>query len=348
MKILLVDDEKEQLQALSVGLRSNGFKVLEYLNAEEALEYLNNENRKVNIIITDYSMPGMNGMELLKKIRENNTSFPVIMMTAFGEKELVIEALRNRCDGFIEKPFTLQQLILEIQRIELQLFKDTDSHQLPEFIQNFVHQLNNPLTAIMGSAQLSVLDVDDTESIKKYMAHIVKAVKKIQEINREMLDHDRANGDEIETIAVRKLVGDCLNMFQNLMALKGVSLEKDLNGGNLYVSGNSFGLEQAFKNLILNAIDSMDGRPEKRLRIRVEEDGTSSSILVSIQDTGCGIPKKIVDKIFTSYFTTKKNGTGLGLPVVKGVVEKHKGKIKVESQLGKGTIFTVWLPISAA
>ena len=111
MNILVVDDEAEQLNSLRVGLKSWGFKVFEALNAEDALKHLNHGPEKIDIVITDYVMPGMNGMELLKKIREKNNTLPVILMTAYGEKDLVIDALRNSCNSFIEKPFTLQRSI---------------------------------------------------------------------------------------------------------------------------------------------------------------------------------------------------------------------------------------------
>jgi signal transduction histidine kinase len=100
-----------------------------------------------------------------------------------------------------------------------------------------------------------------------------------------------------------------------------------------------------FKNLILNAIDSMDESREKRLSIRTEVDKDSSTISVNIEDTGCGIGKDSTSKIFMPHYTSKQHGTGLGLPVVKNVVEKNKGKIYVESEVGQGTTFMVSLPL---
>ena len=133
-------------------------------------------------------------------------------------------------------------------------------------------------------------------------------------------------------------------MFKDLMTLKEIPLEKDQRSLDLPVFGNKLSLEQLFNNLILNAIDSMDGMPEKRLKIWTEVDENASMISVYIEDTGCGIPKQAMDKIFTPYFTSKKHGTGLGLSVVKGIVERHAGKIHVESEAGKGTRFKVNLP----
>ncbi len=117
MNILVVDDEAEQIDSLRVGLKSRGFKVFEALNAEDALKLLNHGSEKIDIVITDYAMPGMNGLELLKKLREKNKTLPVILMTAYSKKDLVIDVLRDSCNSFIEKPFTIDQLLKEIQSI---------------------------------------------------------------------------------------------------------------------------------------------------------------------------------------------------------------------------------------
>jgi len=118
MNILVVDDDMVQIESLRRGLRSQGHQVLGALSGAEALRRFTHSNTtKIDLVLSDYLMPGMNGIELLKKIRKNYGPLPVILMTAYGDRDLVIEALRNRCDSFIEKPFTLDQLMQEINRV---------------------------------------------------------------------------------------------------------------------------------------------------------------------------------------------------------------------------------------
>jgi len=143
-------------------------------------------------------------------------------------------------------------------------------------------------------------------------------------------------------VDVRRFLNDCLNMFKDLLTLKDVSVEKDLGGSDLCLLGNKFGLEQLFKNLILNAIDAMDGRAEKILGIKAKTENPSS-LSIFVEDTGHGIPEESMDKIFTPYFTDKQQGTGLGLPVAKGIVENHRGRMQVRSEVGKGTTFEIRL-----
>jgi DNA-binding NtrC family response regulator len=121
MNILVVDDEVVQLESLNRGLRSKGCRVLKVLSAREALDLLDKDAGSIDMIITDYAMPLMNGLELLDDVRRNHGDLPVIMMTAYGCKDLVIEALHHQCSGFIEKPFTLDQLMHEIERVQAKL-----------------------------------------------------------------------------------------------------------------------------------------------------------------------------------------------------------------------------------
>ena len=119
MNILVVDDDVIWLQTLKRGLRTRGYQTLEALDANEALEKLSNPNTPaIDLVLTDYLMSEMNGIELLKEIRMNYGGYlPVIIMTAYAENSLLIEAFRNHCNGFIEKSSTLDQLMQEINRV---------------------------------------------------------------------------------------------------------------------------------------------------------------------------------------------------------------------------------------
>ena len=114
--ILIVDDEKVQIETLKRGLKIKGFKTFESLSGENALLILK-ENKEINLIITDYSMPGMNGIELLGKIRQFDSKLPVIIMTAYGDKDIAVAAMKKNCNGFLDKPFSLENLLGEINRL---------------------------------------------------------------------------------------------------------------------------------------------------------------------------------------------------------------------------------------
>ena len=119
MNILVVDNNAVWLETLKRGLKTRGYQTLEALDADEALEKLSNpDTPAIDLVLTDYLMSEMNGIELLKEIRMNYGGYlPVIIMTAYAENSLLIEAFRNHCNGFIEKSSTLDQLMQEIKRV---------------------------------------------------------------------------------------------------------------------------------------------------------------------------------------------------------------------------------------
>lgn len=120
MNILLVDDEQFQIDTIKRGIRIHGHEVYSARSGEEALNYLEANHDNTTLVITDYFMPGMNGIALLKSIRARYGDLPVILMTAFGDKNLLIEALQNGCDNYLDKPFKPNDIVSQIDEIQLQ------------------------------------------------------------------------------------------------------------------------------------------------------------------------------------------------------------------------------------
>jgi DNA-binding NtrC family response regulator len=119
VNIMIVDDNVEALKLLERGLKIAGHTPIKAASAKEALMHLQSGKAEIDMVLTDYAMPEINGLELLKKIKETQPLLPVIMMTAYSEKRMVIEAIRSNCNGFIEKPFSYKELMTEIERIFL-------------------------------------------------------------------------------------------------------------------------------------------------------------------------------------------------------------------------------------
>lgn len=343
MNILLVDDEVVMVETIGRGLRSRGYHVLAALSGQQALDHLRHGDREIDLVTTDYLMPAMNGIQLLESIRKTHPNLPVLIMTAYAQTSLVIEALNKRCDSFIQKPFTLDQLTGEIERIKLNLIQNTRSSDLHRLLPKIVHQINNPLTAINGFAEL-IRTVQDRSQVDGYIDGILASVRHIGRINKEIMNAGRKEESPLAPVDLEALLDACLEMHSGLFIIKGVQVERTTALHGLQVLGDAFGLEQAFKNLILNALDAMDDRPEKTLKLSARSMADSSSIEVAIEDTGCGIREELLNRIFEPYYTDKPDGNGLGLAVIRNVVEKHGGKVSVESSMGVGTKFTVHLP----
>jgi len=133
-------------------------------------------------------------------------------------------------------------------------------------------------------------------------------------------------------------------MFESLLDINKIELVMEWTKHDCIVAGDQFSIEQVFKNLILNAIEAMDGLVKRRPALTIMIHMTATLIKVRIRDNGEGIRKDHLDKIYAPYFTTKKKGMGLGLPVIKQILEEHQSTIKVNSKWGQGTEFTITLP----
>jgi len=127
MNILVVDDEIMMVESIKIGLISKGYGVVGVYNAQQALDLLAREDHGIDLIITDYLMPITNGMDLLLAVRKDHPTLPVLIMTAYADASLVIEALKNGCAGFVEKPFSREQLVAEINRIEQRLLQGSNN-----------------------------------------------------------------------------------------------------------------------------------------------------------------------------------------------------------------------------
>ncbi|MFH1984653.1 MAG: response regulator [Pseudomonadota bacterium] len=348
--VLIVDDEPQELRSLKIGLLNKGYNVIVTSGAQEALQRIEETDdpsqAAIDIVVTDFSMPDMNGMDLLKKIREKTRSLPIIMMTAYGEKNLVVEALRNQCDSYIEKPFSLDDLILEIERAMHHMVRNTNSHDLKKLLPRLMHQINNPLMAITGNAELGMLGLQDNGTLKKYLQEIMDAADKIKSLNSRIIKLGASNNrNNFEVINIIEVINGALKLFESLIVTKKIVLEKELGKVDVYVNGSRDDLEQAFNNLILNAIDAMDGKPLKILKLSARADNNENrTVLISVADTGLGIPEDQINRIFNPYYTRKNGGNGIGLAVVSEVISQHKGKITVKSEADSGTCFTVELP----
>jgi signal transduction histidine kinase len=185
-----------------------------------------------------------------------------------------------------------------------------------------------------------------------------REMERIDTIVGRMLKFSAAAKPNFSLIRLHELLDHSLRLVQHRAEGKLISLNRRFNASPDSFNGDDHQLEQAFLNLLLNAVESMGAEGALTVstdvvdgddRLERREGQTASGFLrVGITDTGGGIPPEILESIFQPFFTTKQSGTGLGLAVTRNIIEEHQGVIRVESQPGKGTTFTVLLPCSAA
>lgn len=204
------------------------------------------------------------------------------------------------------------------------------------------HEINNPLAAITGYAE-AIMDEDDVKLKTDYASKILSASGRASEVVRWLSKHSRdAKVDTVGDVHLNDVLNDSLESVRLAKPSPDIEIQKDFEGIPL-IEGNKNEVQQIFVNLINNATDAMPNGGRLMISTSIED----GYVKASIADTGEGIPKDHLTKIFDPFFTTKEvgEGTGLGLYVTSMIVLRHQGRMEVESEVGKGTIFTVRFPI---
>jgi len=213
------------------------------------------------------------------------------------------------------------------------------------------HEIGTPLNIIGGRADLAKKRLDDKESTRKNLEVIIHQAERITKIIQQLLGFVRKKKPDEAPLNVVALLENTLDFLDHQIRKQGVRIVKDLSNDLSPVRGDPDQLQQVFLNLILNALQSMPNGGTLSLTAApkgISRDGLEDSlrqyIEIGVGDSGGGMTTEVIQNIFIPFFTTKDKGTGLGLTVSQGIVQDHDGWVEVDSQLGKGSVFKVYLP----
>jgi signal transduction histidine kinase len=205
------------------------------------------------------------------------------------------------------------------------------------------HELRNPMGVISNAVYfLQTVMPDADETVREYLGIIKSEVNNSQRIITDLLDFTRTKTPQTKVITVDELIKQCL---EKCAVPANVTLRVEISDTLPEVKVDPLQMKQVIENLVTNAVQAMLNGGS--LTIRAEKDRESDALSISVADTGEGISPENMSKLFHPLFTTKARGIGLGLTVVKNLIEANGGRIEVESESGKGTIFTVILPAIA-
>lgn len=260
-----------------------------------------------------------------------------------------IPPARRFRDEFTNLALALNHMMEELQRRHDLLVKSHKLRAVGTLTAGIAHELNNPLNNItLTSAMLEedYEDLDDEERLDM-VRDLTSQAERATRMVRNLLDFARESEMESELLDVGRLIDETLQLTSNEIKLKKAKVECRVNSNLPPIHGDKQHLSQVFLNLILNALDAMPGGGV--LEVEIGKSTEPGYIAVDVKDSGDGIPDHVVTSIFDPFFTTKHRGkgTGLGLSVSLGIVKKHGGDIRVDTEVGKGTTFTVLLPITA-
>jgi len=356
--ILVVDDEESMRDSCYQVLTKNGNRVETAKDGDSGLQKI--REVKPDLVLVDLKMPGLSGMELLEKIEDIDPNIVSVVITGYATIESAVEAMKRNAYDFLPKPFTPDQLRivtsrgLERRRLTLESARLQREKEIMR--ENFVtlasHQLRSPLAS--AKQYLAVIlagfagDVADKQ--KQMMEKASEYIDGLLQLINDWLDMSRIEAGklvaEFEPVAIDTILSESVELMKPLAEAKDVTLETYLRDDRATVQGNRETLKQAFTNLLSNAINyNKEGGT-----VTVSTTEQDNCLVVEVADTGVGISQENLSFIFDQFFRVKAKetrgitGSGLGLPIVKRIIEAHNGSIKVVSELGEGTTFSIFLP----
>jgi two-component system, NtrC family, sensor kinase len=263
-----------------------------------------------------------------------------------GDHSLILPARKYR-DEFSRLAIAINKMLQELDLRQQQLIQSAKMAAVGSLTSGIAHELNNPLNNIGLITETLIENFAEHDDKQKLLLldQINTQTERASSTVRNLLDFTRKDKPAFATVTVPDLIRDTARLLGNEMKLAGVELHIDMDNPLPTVMGNPRNIQQVFLNLMLNAIQAMPGSGKLYVKGKV----TNGFLQVDIQDTGMGIPEENLAKVFDPFFTTKEPGvgTGLGLAVSYGIMEAHGGKIEVESEVGKGSIFSIYLPLQA-
>lgn len=215
-----------------------------------------------------------------------------------------------------------------------------------EMAAGIAHELNNPLTSVTGFAELALDTLPEDSQTRSDLEIVMREASRARNVVRRLLDFARQSESTRARSSLNGVIEDVVALSRHLIHTSGVELQLELEKSLPWVLVDPNQMKQVLINLVHNALQAMPAGGEMRISTRSASRAARDWIVVSIRDTGVGIPKADQARIFEPFFTTRgdQGGTGLGLSVTYGIVTDHAGIIEVESEPGAGSMFSVWLP----
>ena len=374
-KILLVDDEEGIRKVLGISLADRGFEVHSAGNGQEALKCF--ASIAAPIVLTDIKMPGMDGIELLKAIKQQRPETEVIMITGHGDIDVAIKSLKYEATDFITKPIDEDMLEVALKRAleridlrnqlkayteNLERLVEEKSRQLiqaerlaamGETVAGMAHAIKNIAGGLRGGAFVveKGLTLDNRQYLEQGWQMVRDNVERIQQLSLDLLNIAKPGELKFQDTDPNKPLRAVYDLIRPQAEQFGVRLNLHTDPDLPLVPLDAEGIHRSLLNLVTNAMDAclqcLEPAPTVHIDMRVT--AVQGGIEYQVRDTCGGMDDAVKEKLFNGFFTTKgSRGTGIGLMLTRKLVEMHGGQVRVESVRGQGSAFYIRLPGKSA
>jgi signal transduction histidine kinase len=367
----LVDDEKDIRDVLRLPLSDLGYDVQEAENGEEALRLF--ERLQPPLILTDIKMPGIDGIELLQKVKQINPEVEVIMITGHGDMDLAVKSLKYGATDFITKPINVDVLEIALRRAAERILtreklkeytlnlerlvaekSELQSHlsSLGLMLGSISHALKGLLTGLDAGVYMvdGGLAKADTKQLHEGWEIVKQRFNRIRKVVLDILFYSKKRELKPERVNAAVLAEEVAAAVAGKLAETDVLFVKDLDPDSGEFEVDATYVQAALLNILENAVDAcLAGETRRAAKVVFSLRRRRDRLEFDILDNGIGMDSATREKLFTPFFSSKGDkGTGLGLFIANKIVEQHGGRIDVTSAPGRGSIFRVSIPQRAS
>lgn len=362
ISILLIEDNSGDRRLISEMLAeaSNVTFDVKYADRlQAAMEYL--DQNRVEVILLDLGLPDSQGLETLKKVYAHVSELPIVVLTGLNDEMIGVQAVNEGAQDYLIKGQVDTHLLRRTiryaierkqaeereRRLQLQLNLSNRLASLGLMVEGIVHEINNPLTSVIGFSQM-LASKDIPESIKEDIKTIGDNAQRVADIIKNLLTFARQQKLERTYINVNDIIEATIKIRAYPLEDNNITVNAQLDPALPSTMADANLLQQVFLNLVINAETAMKLAHGKG-SLLIKTALVSDTIQISFTDDGPGIAEANLAHLFDPFFSTRGvgQGTGLGLSVCYGIITEHNGQIYAKSQPGKGSVFTIELPVLA-
>jgi len=369
--ILLVDDEEGIRKVLSILLADMGYQVHTAATGAQALCAF--EKLRPPIVLTDIKMPEMDGIELLRKLKQISPDTEVIMITGHGDMDLAIKSVKYEATDFVTKPINDEVLEIALkrahERIDMRRKLDDYTHNLEQLIRDktkklveaerlaaigqtvagLSHAIKNITGGLKGGAFVLEKGIELGE--QKYLLQGWEMIKgnvdKITNLSLDLLNYAKDSRPDFQEDDPLKPAREVVALMRPRAKAHGIELSTQFDKGIEPCYFDPDLIHHSLLNLVTNALDACiedTGQKAKKVMVRVKKK-PGWGVEYQVEDTGSGMIAEVKNKIFQGFFSTKgTDGTGIGLMITKKIIDEHQGEIEAESIEGAGSTFVIRIP----